>query len=58
MLRKKERKMNAENFYIDDCLWATTKLKSHQRKISVSSALKKKTNNQIRILTVSPLFEK
>ena len=52
MLRKKERKVSAEDFHINDCFWTTTKLKSHQRKVSVSSALRKKTNSQIRILTI------
>ena len=57
MLRKKERKVNAENFYINDCFWAATRLKSHQRKVSVSSALKKKTNSQIKILTIFLFFK-
>ena len=58
MLKKKKRKVNAESFHINDCFWATTRLKSHQRKISVSNALKKKTDSQIRILTVLFFFEK
>ena len=58
MLKKKRRKVNAKDFHISDCLWAIIRLKSHQWKISVNSALKKKTDSQIRILTIFFLFEK
>ena len=56
MLKKKERKVSAESFYINGCFWATTRLKPHQRKISVSSALKRKTDSQIKILTNNEMW--
>ena len=43
--------MSVENLHINDCFWAIIKLKSHQWKINVSNALKRKTNSQVKILT-------
>ena len=58
MLRKERKKVYVEDFHISDCFWAIIKLKSHQWKISVNNALRKKTDNQIRILTIFFFFEK
>ena len=57
MLRKERRKVSAEDFHIDGCFWAVIRLKSHQWKVNVSSALRKKTSNQVKILIIFLFFE-